>query len=243
MKADQSNRDYSKILDGAEISLQRRNSASQIAIEQCTNGAIGITIETERLMIVPVSRSDAADYHQFLFSRPTVMEKFASGEVRDKAYVDGRIDTWVKRWESGDPFGGFAIRLKSGEFVGHVVLGHGDEPGRSEIAYLIREDMWHKGFGSEAARGIVQGLAPLLRAYGFSVEGKEFTLIDATARPDNPGSGKILANMGMNIVSTSEKFNAFREHFQGEVALPDSSKGWEIFVFEDRTITLERDQK
>lgn len=220
--------------------LDRSSPASQIQIEQRADGSIAVAIETKRLIVEPVRHSDAENYHRHLFGDPRVMEKFATGEVRDRAFVDGRINTWVERWKSGDPFGGFVIRLKSGEFVGHVVLGHGDEPGRSEIAYLIRADKWGQGYGSEAVRGVVQGLAPLLRAYGFRVEGGEFQLIDATARPDNPGSCKILSNMGMKVVSTSEKFNSFREHYQGKVERPDPLNTFEALMVSDRTIIRER---
>lgn len=210
---------------------------AQILIEQRANGSIDIQIETEKLRITPVTTEDANEYHQFLFGDRTVMEKYASGENRDRKYVDERIDAWVKRWQSGDPFGGFAVRLQSGEFVGHVVLGHGDDPGHSEIAYLIRKDLWGQDLGTEAARGVVEGLAPLLRVYGFSVEGKSFSFIDATARPDNPASGRILVKLGMKVVSTSEKFGAFREHYQTPVASPSVETEWDILVFEDRTIT------
>jgi hypothetical protein len=44
----------------------------------------------------------------------------------------------------------------------------------------------------------------------------------------------------MNVVETSEKFNALREHFRGEVSLPDPLKGWESFVLSDRTLTRQR---
>lgn len=167
---------------------RRAPADAQVTIERRMDGSIGVTIETERLRVSPVSHADAAEYHEHLFSDPKVMEKFATGEVRDRAYVHGRINTWVERWKSGDPFGGFVIRDKSGEFIGHVVLGHGDDPGHAEIAYLIRADKSRQGYGSEAVRGVVQGLAPLLRAYGYPVENGQFRFIDATARPDNPDS-------------------------------------------------------
>ena len=213
---------------------------AEVTIEHRTDGSIGVTIETERLKIAPVTHADANDYCTHLFSDSNVMEKFATGEVRRRDYVDGRINAWVERWKSGDPFGGFVIRDKSGEFIGHVVLGHGEDPGHSEIAYLIRADKWRQGYGSEAVRGVVQGLAPLLRAYGYSLENHDFRFIDATARPDNPGSGRILSNMGMKVVSTSEKFNASREHYQGEVGLPDPANTFEALVFSERTIFRER---
>jgi RimJ/RimL family protein N-acetyltransferase len=212
-----------------------------VAIEQWVDGAIAVTIETERLLIAPVTRSDIADYQKHLFGDPVVMKKFAAGTVLEPEEVEKRVETWVKRWDSGDPFAAIAIRMKSGEFVGHIVLGHGDHSGQSEIAFLIRKDLWKQGFTTEAVAGVVEGLAPLLRAYGFKVEDRAFSLIDATARPDNPASGKILSNMGMEVVRTSEKFNSFREHFQMEAPLPDSQKRWEILVFEDRTLAREKD--
>mgnify|MGYP006275716077 CR=1 FL=1 len=223
------------------IRTDRSLPAAEVVLDQRMDRSISASITTERLLISPVTSSDAAEYHQHLFSDRTVMEKFATGETRDRAYVDAGINTWVERWKSGDPFGGFAIRLKSGEFIGHVVLGHGDHPGHSEIAYLIRADKWAQGYGSEAVRGIVQGLAPLLRVYGFTVEDGAFRIIDATARPDNPGSGRILSKLGMEIVDTSEKFNATRHHFQGEVSLPDPSASWEALVLSDRIITRQRE--
>lgn len=125
-------------------------------------------------------------------------------------------------------------------FIGHVVLGHGDDPGHSEIAYLIRADKWGQGYGSEAVQGVVQGLAPLLRAYGYQVENGQFRFIDATARPDNPGSGKILANLGMDVVSTSKKFGEQREHYRGKVARPNPAGSWEMLVLSDRTLIRER---
>jgi RimJ/RimL family protein N-acetyltransferase len=165
------------------------------------------------------------------------MEKFGKGETQDRNYVDKRINTWVERWKSGDPFGGFAIRLKSGEFVGHVVLGHGDHPGHSEIAYLIRSDKWQLGYGSEAVRGVVQGLAPLLRVYGFKVEGAEFRVIDATASPDNDGSIAVLLKVGMAKIGSLGKFNTERILYQGQVALPDPTLSWESLVSSYRIIT------
>ena len=212
---------------------------AEVVLDQRMDGSISAFITTERLIISPVTLADAAEYHQHLFSDPKVMEKFATGAVRDRTFVDERINVWVERWKSGVPFGGFAIRSKSGEFIGHVVLGHGDDPGHSELAYLIRADKWAQGYGSEAVSAVVQGLAPLLRAYGFKVENGDFQFIDATARPDNPGSVKILEHLGMKVVNTSEKFNAQREHFRGEVSSPDPSKSWRIDVLSDRIITTE----
>lgn len=228
-----------KTLPMASFSIPKPPADSQLYMEKGNDGAVLLSITTERLNISPVSSAEIDDYHRFLFSNPKVMEKFGTGEVRTRTFVEDRIANWIQRWESGDPFGAYAIRLNSGEFVGHIVLGHGDDPGHSELAYLIRDDYWGRGYGSEAAQAVVQNIAPILRAYGFSVEGETFSYIDATARPDNPASIKILEQLGMKVIGTSEKFGAFREHFRIEVSSPSPDKSWEIFTLGDRTIIKE----
>lgn len=48
---------------------------------------------------------------------------------------------------------------------------------------------------------------------GYTLEGKTLEKITATARPDNPGSVKILEKLGMHKISEEEKYGALRHHF------------------------------
>jgi RimJ/RimL family protein N-acetyltransferase len=231
--------EYQKTAPSNYLKLPAPPVESFLFLEKRADETLEIKIQTERLGISPVSMTDSDDYFKFLFSNPKVMEKFGSGEVRTPTFVEDLISKWIKRWESGDPFGAFVIRLHTGEFAGHIVLGHGDWPGHSELAYLIRYEFWGKGYGTEAAQGIVQHLAPMLRAYGYTVDGKSFSYIDATARPDNPASVKILEQLGMHEFTSSEKFGAFRKHFRIPVPHPSPDTSWEILALADRTIARE----
>jgi RimJ/RimL family protein N-acetyltransferase len=127
------------------------------------------------------------------------------------------------------------IRDKSGEFIGQIVAGGGEQAGDSELAYLIRKDCWNQGYGTEAAVAVVKGLLPILKVYGFQVEAdglsKTLTNIEATARSDNPASGKILETVGLSIASEEERHGALRQVYKKEVPLPDAANTFEILTF------------
>ncbi len=143
------------------------------------------------------------------------MRKFATGQTKTREEVVARIkDVWVKRWHQNDPYNGLAAFKKdTDEFLGHVVLGHSGVQGQSEHAYLFMKNYWGKGFGTEAVPAVVKDYAPATVKEGYTLEGKTLEKIIATARPDNPGSVKILEKLGMHKIGEEEKYEALRHHF------------------------------
>ena len=116
------------------------------------HGALAVTIDTERLHIRSVEPSE--EYYSSyatLFGDQEVMSKFANGETKTREDIVTRVnDVWVKRWHQNDPYSGLTVfKNDTDEFLGHVVIGHGDAPGQSEIAYLFMKNHWNKGFGTE----------------------------------------------------------------------------------------------
>jgi RimJ/RimL family protein N-acetyltransferase len=97
--------------------------------------------------------------------------------------------------------------------LGHVILGHGDAPGESEIAYLFLQLHWRKGYGSETVATIVQEYAPATVREGYTIEGKPLERIVATARYDNPASNRILEKVGMHLDASEEKYGALRHKY------------------------------
>jgi len=177
---------------------------------------LSVTIDTDRLHIRSVEATeDEYDRYAALFGSKDVMEKFATGQTKTREEMQTRInDVWVKRWREHDPYSGLAIfRKDTKEFVGHVVLGHGDQPGEAELAGLGNQGFWEKGYGSEAATAIVQEYAPATVQEGYLLEGKPLEKIVATARPDNPASGRILEKIGMKFARAEEKHGAMRHHY------------------------------
>lgn len=178
------------------------------------NEALSVTVDTENLHMRSTMVEDCDSYVK-LFGDPDVMSKFATGETRPKEAVESRLkDIWVKRWQQNDPYNGLAVfKNETDEFIGHVVIGHGDAPGQSELAYLFMKNHWGKGYGTEVATAIVKDYARATIEEGYTLEGKTLETITATARPDNPGSVRILEKLGMHKICEEEKYKAMRYHF------------------------------
>ena len=175
--------------------------------------ALAVTIDTERLHIrsVEASEEDCSSYVA-LFGDQDVMGKFATGQTKTREDMETRVrDVWVKRWHQNDPYSGLAVfKNDTDDFLGHVQIGHGDAAGQSELAYLFMRNHWGKGFGAEAVTAVVKEYAPATVEEGYAIDGKVLEKITATARPDNPGSIKILEKLGMHKVGEEEKYGALR---------------------------------
>ncbi len=68
-------------------------------------------------------------------------------------------------------------------------------------------------FGGEAVQAVVRGLAPLLRAYGFSINGSRFGVLNATTRSENLASAKVLMGVGMRELAVEEDVFMPRKYF------------------------------
>jgi ribosomal-protein-alanine N-acetyltransferase len=197
-------------------SIHTYHGSSEVNFFLNEHDALTVTIDTDRLHIRSVEASEE-NYVSYaaLFGDQDVMSKFATGQTKTREEMETRIkDVWVKRWYQNDPYTGLAAFKKdTDEFLGHVVIGHGDAPGQSELAYLFMKNHWGKGFGTEAVTAVVKEYAPATVMEGYTLEGKTLEKITATARPDNPGSVKILEKLGMHKIGEEEKYGALRHHF------------------------------
>jgi ribosomal-protein-alanine N-acetyltransferase len=184
-------------------------------------GELSVTIDTERLHIRSVASTEA-DYDRYgaLFGDQDAVNLFAVGATKTRAEIQARIDNvWVKRWKGNDPYAGLAIfKRDTDDFLGHVVLGHGDEAGEAEIAGLSSRVNWRKGYGSEVGRLLVNEYAPATVQEGYTIEGKPLERIAATASPSNPASCRILEKLGMKIVRVEEKYGSLRHHYSINLA-------------------------
>lgn len=183
-----------------------------------TTDAAGLHVEilTEHLYIRSVEATEEEyDNYAELFGDRLVMEKYGAGNTRTPEEIRQRIDeSWVKRWRKHDPFSGLAVfeRLACGNlrFIGHIILGHGDLPGESELAFLFMPFAWNHGYGKEAAKAVAWDYAAALIHRGYEVEGEPLRRITATTRSDNVYSEKILLDLGMQYIGSEEKYGALR---------------------------------
>jgi len=199
-------------------SIHSYHGNSTINFVQSDQGALHVTIETERLLIRSVEASDIDSYVE-LFESYDVMCKFGTG-VKTRVETETRIrEIWLNRWKENNPYSGLAVFKKdTHEFIGHVIAGHGDAPGLSEVAYLFLKAFWGQGYGTEATRALVKECAPATIREGYKVEGEVLYRLTSTVRPDNPGSVRVLQKVGVHKVGEEERFGAVRYSYAIDMA-------------------------
>ena len=200
---------------------------SDITFNTDPRNGLSVHIETPNLYMRSVTLADI-DQYAALYNDPDVTSKFGSGIPQPRRYIEDRIRRiWVTRWENNDPYSALAVFEKgTNHFMGHAVLGHGDHPGQAEIAGLGHKEYWQKGYGIEAATALVQEYAPATVKEGYLLNGKPLTTINATARPDNPASWKILEKT-MRYVGDVQEHGSTRHKYTielNEVQKPASVK-------------------
>jgi RimJ/RimL family protein N-acetyltransferase len=162
------------------------------------------------------------EFYTKLFGDPEVMRDYATGETKDRAYVENRIrDSWNKRWkEEKSPYSGMiVIERQSSNPIGHIVMGHGDLPGVSEVAGLGLKEFWGRGYAKEALDALINGFAPKVIEKGYLLEGKPLEKVTATAKPTHEATVKLLQGAGFKEVKREGKFGEERIFFEREITV------------------------
>ncbi len=184
---------------------------------------IRVEIVTDSLYMRSINESDFEMYNE-LMGNSITMEKYATG-VRKSDVIKFRVNQFDRFWKQGNPFSGFAVFLREkdlkdeGIFVGHIALDEGDDiPEEAELAYILDHRFWRKRLGTEMAKAIMHEYVPELVKRNYKLrDSTVFKRVVATARPDNPGSVKILENLGFELVKEFEKFGKLRKLYSKSV--------------------------
>ena len=145
-------------------------------------------LKTERLRLRAFRPEDWPDVHayasdsevvRFMHWGPNTVEqsRHHANRASATAAVSPRLTFpyAVERFADGRVIGSVELSLTS--------LDHR----RAEMGYVLARDAWHQGYATEAARAVVD--------YGFGPLGLH--RIAATCDPDNLGSARVLAKIGM----------------------------------------------
>ena len=150
-------------------------------------------LTTERLVLRPHRIDDA----------PVMASLLESGDITARLeyliwpYDTGIADQWLEglpaRREPGAVY--FAATLRetgdprqAGDYIGDIGLSSVDTgSARAELGYWFGKPYWGRGYGTEAARAVID--------YGFNVLG--LNRIWATHFHTNPASGRVMQKIGM----------------------------------------------
>lgn len=100
-------------------------------------------------------------------------------------------ETYLNQYERPAAYR-YAICLKANNRpIGYVNLGDGDS---FDLGYGLREEFWHKGLVTEAARAVVR-----------RIEAAGIPYITATHDRNNPRSGQVMKKLGMQYKYSYEE--------------------------------------
>jgi [ribosomal protein S5]-alanine N-acetyltransferase len=145
------------------------------------------SLRTARLVLRPFRPEDADDQNRLIDSDPEVVRWLGDGRTRGLADTREAIERIGLRWrELG--FGVWAVRdAADGAHLGHCGLKPLPGSEDVEVLYALARTAWGRGYATEAA-------AAALR-FGFGPAG--LTRIVAVTYPENAGSRRVLAKVGM----------------------------------------------
>lgn len=198
-----------------------------------------IQITSPHLTVRNIGPQDEGFYFQ-LFKDPAAMKQYMEGKPRPGTEIRERYEKYWGWWKAGNPFTSYLVFLNQPQsekflkgkentpgfaqlreefardkslFVGHVLLEPGlDREGidtDAEISYVLRPPFWGRGLGTEAVANVVD-LARIFLQREMPLNGNLIRTLIATARPDNPGSCRVLEKNDFRKLECREKFGADR---------------------------------
>ncbi len=188
----------------------------KVTYNRTPDGALRVTIETARLFLRSVEHTEEdVTAYAGMTKKKNVMISYASGKTMSREEIEATIkNRWAKRWNDNDPFSGFAVFKKdTKEFIGHVAIGHGDDPGEAQLGFLFKKKHWNQHFATEAVGAITKVYAPTTLKEGYTVEGKPVDNITALASPTNIYSVQLLQRLGMDILRDVQEYGGPRLFF------------------------------
>lgn len=151
-------------------------------------------IETERLILRPVTLNDAKDMYDYAHDEETTRFVFPTHQsVED-------TKNSIANYFMSAPLGKYGIELKENQqFIGTIDLRVQENEDNAEIGYTLNKNYWGRGFVPEASQALIK--------LGF----EELNLVRIFAYHDaeNPKSGRVMEKLGMKkegIIPDARRF-------------------------------------
>ena len=160
------------------------------------------SIETERLLLRPVTLDDAEEMFDYASDRENTRYTFPTNQSLEETKNN------IAQFYLANPLGRWGIELKSnGKFIGTIDL-HKIDPvlKKAAIGYIIHQKYWNQGLTTEANRAVIK------------LAFEEIGMNKLTALHDkaNPASGKVMEKSGM-CFSHEEPYARMDQHEKSRI--------------------------
>lgn len=154
-------------------------------------------LETERLMLRPVTLDDAEDMYEYASDELNVRYTFE----RNRNLEETRNN--IACFYLAQPLGRWGIELKeTGAFIGTIDLHKLDATlKKAAIGYIINRQYWNQGLTTEANQAVIQ----------LAFEEIGMNKLVALHDKDNPASGRVMEKSGM-LFSHEEPYATIDKH-------------------------------
>lgn len=139
-------------------------------------------IETERLVLRPLTEADAADVFEWVGD--PVVNRYMQYSLYENVE---QVRAWIRQIDPEAYEFAFVLR-ETGKVIGAGSIGRNDD-GRYELGYNLNRAFWGQGFATEAAQAMIQWAYRELGA-------RDFAAAYVTA---NEASGHVLRKCGFQF--------------------------------------------
>ena len=159
-------------------------------------------IETERLVLRPVTLDDAEAMFEYASNQENTRYTFSTNQSLEETKNN------IAQFYLANPLGRWGIELKStGEFIGTIDLHKMDTVlKKAAIGYIINQKYWNQGLTTEANRAVIE----------LAFEKIGMNKLTALHDKDNPASGKVMEKSGMRF-SHEEPYARMDQHEKGRI--------------------------
>lgn len=151
---------------------------------------------TERLYLRPW-RSDDCDAVVTMYAKPQVM-RWIPGGVWDRDKTLRFVTRMIEAHERRDVCIYPVVLKENAAIIGHCGLNHLEGGAEIEIAYLVDDRFWHRGFATEIAGAVLQE----------AFHATDVDRIVAVAFPENLRSVVVMERIGMHPIGVARHFGA-----------------------------------
>lgn len=139
-------------------------------------------LETERLILRPVTLADAEDMYEYASDDETTKFVFET-----HTSLEDTKENLAKNFLS-KPLGNYGIVLKNSQkMIGTIDLRVNEDHRKAEMGYTLNKAYWGQGYMTEAAGKLIR----------LAFEKLKLNRVEAIHDSRNPASGRVMAKIGM----------------------------------------------